>query len=262
MVAFCEGFLVLGALVAGWRARTRIAFIRPVVGFIAVVFMMQVVLGGATVALANNPPSVVWHWGTAMLFLAGLSALAILAFAEPAPGERRGRQSGLYPVLAGCMVSAFGAMCAGAYVSSSGAGLACLTFPSCDGNWTGAGAAETAQMIHRAAAGIFLVCATVAAYWASFSAAGRVRAASLIGFGLVLVQIALGFANVVWALPVGLREAHAANAGLTFLAFVFAFAFATLDGTVPERVKIRTRPANAANSTLTSGPNSTLTSGL
>jgi heme A synthase len=188
-----------------------------------------------------------------MLFLGGLAALAILAFAEPAPSKRQSRQSGLYPVLAGCVVSAFGAMCAGAYVSSSGAGLACLSFPSCDGNWIGAGAAETAQMVHRAAAGVFLLCATIAAYWATFSAPGRVRSASLIGFGLVLAQIGLGFANVVWALPVGLREAHAANAGLAFLAFVAAFVFATLDGTLPEPAATRARPANATNSTLTSG---------
>lgn len=255
MIALFEGFLVLGALIAAWRARRRIAFIRPVVGFIAVAFALQVVLGGATVALANNPPSVVWHWGTAMLFLAGLSALAILAFAEPVAGKRRAEQSGLYAVLGGCVVSAFCAMSAGAYVSSSGAGLACLSVPSCDGSWLGGSSAgEIAQMLHRGCAAVLLGLATVAAYWATFSAAGRVRAAALAGLGLILVQIGLGIANVVWALPVPLREAHAANAGLTFLAFVTAFAFATLDGTLPVRVARRVRPAGATNSTIASNP--------
>ena len=89
MIAFCEGFLVLGALVAAWRARGRIAFVPPVVAFIAAVFALQVGLGGATVMLANNPPSVVWHWATAMLFLAGLTALAVLAIVEPAPAKKR-----------------------------------------------------------------------------------------------------------------------------------------------------------------------------
>lgn len=253
MVAFFESFLVVGALAAAWRARRRIAYIRPVVGFIAIAFSMQVALGAATVALANNPPSVVWHWATAMLFLAGLAALAILAYAEPAPERPRARQSGLYAVLRACVVSAFGAMCAGAFVSSSGAGLACLSFPSCDGSWLGSGAAAGAQMIHRAFAGLVLVLAVVAAYWAVSSAAGRVRWAALAGFGFVALQVGLGIANVVWLLPVGLREAHAANAGLAFLAFVAAFVFATLDGTVPApHPARRPRSVAGAKTTITS----------
>jgi heme A synthase len=249
MMAFFEGFLVLGALISAWQARNRIAFIRPVVGFIAAAFAMQVALGAATVALANNPPSVVWHWATAMLFLAGLAALAILAFAEPALHAPRARQSGLYAVLAGCVLSAFGAMCAGAYVSSSGAGLACLSFPSCDGSWTGTAAGQYAQMLHRSVAGIFFVFATVAAYWAGISTAGRVRTLTLAGFALILLQIGLGIANVVWALPMQLREAHAANAGLTFLAFIAAFTFATFDGTIAAPSAARVRAPSGAGST-------------
>jgi heme A synthase len=248
MVAFFEGFLVLGALITGWQARARIAFIRPVVAWIAAIFAVQIVLGAATVALANNPPSVVWHWATAMLFLAGLAALAILAFAQPKPNQQRTRQSGLYPLLGACVATAFAAMCAGAYVSSSGAGLACLSFPSCDGSWVGRGPAEFAQMLHRGVAGMCVVFATVAAYAAAFSATGRVRTATLAGFGLIVVQIGLGIANVVWALPVPLREAHAANAGLTFLAFVAAFVFATFDGTVPVRAAARVRATGTAGS--------------
>jgi hypothetical protein len=34
-----------------------------------------------------------------------------------------------------------------------------------------------------------------------------------------------------------LREAHAANAGLTFLAFVVALGFAAIDGTVPSEAR-------------------------
>src|ERR1017187_7421217 len=64
--AFFEGFLVLDAPVTGWQSRARIAFIRPVVTFIAAAFAAQVVLGAATVAPANNPPSVVWYWAAAM----------------------------------------------------------------------------------------------------------------------------------------------------------------------------------------------------
>jgi heme A synthase len=106
-------------------------------------------------------------------------------------------------------------------------------------------------MLHRAIAGVFLVFATVAAYWAA-GATGRVRAASLSAFAFVLVQIGLGIANVVWALPTPLREAHAANAGITFLAYVTAFVLATLDGTSRAQLPGRLRPAQPAASTLPS----------
>lgn len=247
MVAFFVGFLVLGALITGWQARRRIAFIRPVLTALAVTFAVQVVLGGATVALANNPPSVVWHWATAMAFLAELMALAILALTEPPADRPRARQSGLYAVLGASVVAAFGTMCAGAYVSSSGAGLACLSFPSCDGSWTGTLAGQIAQMLHRGLAGIFLVFATVAVYWAVTATTGRVRAATLAGFGFIILQIGLGIANVVWALPTVLREAHAANAAITFLAFVTAFVLATLDGTVRVTVGVRVRSTAAGS---------------
>ena len=48
MAAFVVGFLVLGALVSGWGARRRIAFIRPVLAAIGATFALQVLLGGAT----------------------------------------------------------------------------------------------------------------------------------------------------------------------------------------------------------------------
>jgi hypothetical protein len=52
-------------------------------------------------------------------------------------------------------------------------------------------------------------------------------------------------ANVVWQLPLGLREAHAANAAATFIVFVCAIVFAAIDGTVREPATGRV-PASAA----------------
>ncbi|GAC1544475.1 MAG: COX15/CtaA family protein [Candidatus Velthaea sp.] len=242
MVAFLEGFLLIGAFVTGWQARKRIAYIKPVLGFIGAAFALQVFLGAATVALSNSPISVVWHWGTAMAFLGGLTALAMLAVIQPAAGSAPRVQTGLYGLLGTTTIAAFAAMCVGSYVSSSGAGLACTTFPACEGTWLGVGGGQLAQMLHRGTAGVFFVLATVSAYWAAFSTTSRVRVATLTGYFLIVVQIVLGIANVVWALPMPLREAHAANAGATFLAFVVAFALAKLDGTL----RIRTAPAPPA----------------
>ncbi|MDQ6943664.1 MAG: heme o synthase [Candidatus Eremiobacteraeota bacterium] len=240
LFAFLDGFLVIGALWTGWRARKTIAGVTPVLAFIGGVFVLQVALGGLTVALSNSPWSVVVHWGTAMLFLAGLTALAILAVAQPT--TLRIRHSVAGGVLTACAVLAFAAMLAGSYVSSSGAGLACATLPACDGgSWTGSFPAQFAQMVHRLLGAAFLALATIAAYGAALGATPRVRVAVLFAYALVVLQVMLGFANVAWSLPTLLREAHAANAVATFLAFTAALVFAAIDGTTAV-----TRPAFGA----------------
>jgi heme A synthase len=232
MVAGVEGILLVAAIVTGWRARREIAGVTTILAALAGIFVVQVLLGAATVALSNSPWSVVLHWGVAMLFLATLTALAIVASVRPAPG-RTVRQSPLYPLLGLTAVVAFFVMCAGAFVSSSGAGLACSTLPACDlGSWTGVTPAENAQMTHRLLAGTFFVIATVAAYWASLGTTMRVRIATLAAYALIVVQVILGLANVAFQLPIGLREAHAANAAATFIAFVCAIVYAAIDGTV------------------------------
>ena len=81
-------------------------------------------------------------------------------------------------------------------------------------------------------AGVFFLVATVAAYWAALGTTPRVRNAALCAYALIVLQVMLGMANVVWQLPLGLREAHAANAAATFIAFICAIVFAAIDGTV------------------------------
>jgi heme A synthase len=249
LLAVVDALLVVGALWTGWRARTRVAGVVPVLAFISAVFALQVAFGGLTVALSNSPWSVVVHWGTAMLLLGGLTALALLAVVEPRALQFR--HSVLGAVLTAGAGLAFLTMLAGSYVSSSGAGLACTTLPACDGgSWTGALPGQIAQMAHRMIAGVFFLVATAAAYGAVQGGTPRVRAAALTGYALVLVQIGLGLANVAWSLPLVLREAHAATACATFLAFVCALTFAAVDGTVPLAQKGFDRARVAAESRL------------
>jgi heme A synthase len=231
MVALLEGVLLLGAIATGWRARRDIAGVTPLLLALGGIFVVQVALGAGTVAVANSPLSVVAHWGMAMLFLAVLTALAIVAVVAPRPTTRA--QNGLFPLLWVAAAGAFVTMCAGAFVSSSGAGLACSSLPGCEpGSWNGTSAAEGAQMMHRVLAGIFFALATVVAYWGALGTTPRVRNAALVAYALIVLQVMLGMANVVWQLPLGLREAHAANAAATFIAFVGAIVFAAIDGTV------------------------------
>jgi heme A synthase len=151
----------------------------------------------------------------------------------------------LLTVLAVTATSAFLTMCVGAYVSSSGAGLACLSIPGCAGNVVVYTAGQYVQMLHRIAAAVTLICAagSLAMVWAR-PASVRVRAAVVLGVALVCVQVLLGLLNVALRLPTELREAHALNAALLFLAFFLASAFASLDATPLRRAVLAAKSSS------------------
>ncbi len=124
-------------------------------------------------------------------------------------------------------------MCVGAYVSSSGAGLACIDIPGCAGTVVVYTPGQYVQMLHRLVAAACLLSSVIAfaLVWAS-RASARVRYAASVAFALVLVQVLLGLLNVALRLPIDLRELDAANAALVFLAFVSASFFAVLEDQV------------------------------
>ncbi len=201
-------------------------------------FLFQIFLGAATVKLSNTPISVVWHWGTAMALIASLAALAIFAAAERS-GRSNGNARAVAVVLAFAASVAFITMCVGAYVSSSGAGLACVTIPGCAGNVVVFGNGQFVQMLHRFAAASSLLAAVGAFAFAwTQGASARVRAWTTVALALVFVQIVLGLLNVALRLPLDLREAHAANAALIFLAFACATTLAVLDA-LPAREPVQ-----------------------
>jgi heme A synthase len=134
-------------------------------------------------------------------------------------------------------------MCAGAYVSSSGAGLACPSIAGCGPAFLGQTVPQAVQMTHRFFAAAFVLLAIAAAILLPRS---RRRATAALRIALVLLafQIALGMLNVLWSLPTALREAHAANAIATFLGFVIATVFASLEvRKSPRRARV---PSQAA----------------
>jgi heme A synthase len=225
--------LAIVALIAiASKHRKRSPFIAPTIWAIATLFVAQVVLGAETVRLGNTPISVVLHWGTAMALIATLSAMAVFARAtESASPLRTGTGAATVVALGVTTVAAFLTMCVGAYVSSSGAGLACLSIPGCAGTVVVYTAGQSVQMLHRIDAALTLLCAVTAfaLAWAR-PASAKTRAAASIGMALICVQIVLGLLNVALRLPVDLREAHAINASLAFIAFFVATVFAMLDG--------------------------------
>jgi len=239
LLAFSVAPLVVALVVVAWRQRAASPFIAPTIASIAALFAAQVFLGAETVRLGNSPLSVVAHWATAMALIAALSAMAVFAAVSAQPHGGRAHGSPALAIVLGLTAAvAFATMCVGAYVSSSGAGLACLSIPGCAGNVVVYTHGQFAQMLHRSAAAATLLCAAgaLALAWAQ-NASSRVRIAIGAGIALVAVQVLLGLLNVALRLPTDLREAHAANAAFVFLAFFVAATFAALD--VPVRVPAR-----------------------
>lgn len=221
--------LIVSIVVQAWRQRRHSQFVVSAATLIVVLFLVQVGLGAATVDLDNTPFSVVLHWGTAMALIAAILALAIFA-REGSPAIPARNAALPVAALGGTAVVTFVTMCVGAYVSSSGAGLACLSIPGCAGNVVVYTPGQIVQMLHRLAAAATLLFATgaCAMVWMT-PATWRVRFASALGLSLVFIQVILGLLNVALRLPTDLREVHAANAALVFLSFVAATAFALID---------------------------------
>ena len=231
LLAFLLAPLALAVIIAAWRQRAKVPYALVTAIAIVLLFIVQVVLGAATVHLSNSPISVVLHWGTGMTLIAALAAMAIFSWAQsPNVRDATRAEAALMGLLLGTTVIAFITMCMGAYVSSSGAGLACLDIPGCAQNVVVYSHGQDVQMIHRflAAATLLLSVSTFAFAWAR-PASARVRTTISVGLALVFMQVLLGLMNVALRLPMDLREAHAANAVLFFLSCVTATLFAALD---------------------------------
>ena len=228
-----ETFIVAAVILIGLRLR---AAIRPLGGLLValgVVFVLQVLLGGVTIFLANSPLSVMFHWGAAMLLLTTLMSLAIVAFVyDPQRDGPVFVWRGTAPLFVAA-AAAFITMSAGALTSSSGAGLACPSVPGCGSTFFGQSLPQALQMTHRLLAALFAVTAIFAAIFVPRSLQ-RTTTALRVGLALIVLQITLGVLNVVLLMPEPLREAHAANAIATFLSFVAATVFAALEmGSLP-----------------------------
>lgn len=235
------GLLVLAIGIIAWRRRRRgTPVILPTV--IAVLVVLQALLGMWTVTLLLKPLVVLAHLLGGMILLALLVWLALAhARAPPVlPHPRRLRRfAGL--ALAVLLVQ----IALGGWTSSNYAALACPDLPTCQGEWWPEtdfatafipwhglgidyeggileGPARTAiHLSHRLGAvmaalvigGLALVCLR----------RGHDRNLRRAGAGLLallLLQLGLGLANVWWLLPLSVATAHNGAAALLLAALV------------------------------------------
>ncbi len=178
---------------------------------------VQVVLGGLTVLLHLAPWTVTAHLLVGSTLCGALLWIARdLAEGAPAP-DAQPLPTGASVLIVGTAVVLFVQILLGGLVSSQAAGLACAHFPTCDGreyvpSLTGL---VGIHVLHRIGA-----CAVLLAFAAlvlQTRRLGRVGAVSRFGLRIVIVQFALGAANVVTRLPVELTALHTALAAALFL---------------------------------------------
>ena len=244
-VAGALGLLVFAIAAVAWRRRRRGA---PVVlpTLLAVLVVFQALLGMWTVTLLLKPLIVLAHLLGGMTLLAGLAWLA-LAHARWLPAlphpSGLGRFTGLALVVLVLQITL------GGWTSTNYAAVACPDLPTCQGEWWprmdfanafvpwhGLGIdyeggildspARTAiHVSHRIGAIVTaLVIGALALVCLRRPHDRNLRRAGAGLLALLLLQLGLGLANIVWLLPLPVATAHNGGAALLLAALV-AFAY-------------------------------------
>jgi cytochrome c oxidase assembly protein subunit 15 len=215
--AISLGFLALAVTVV--RRRSLLGR-GPVVlvGATVVALAVQIVLGGLTVLHLLAEWTVASHLVTGNTFCALLLLLA-LALRDREVPVVRGAVSAAQRGLATLLVAAVPLqLVLGGLVAATGAGLACATWPSCNGGpWfpTFDGLLGL-QVAHRAVAWTLLALAAVNLAFAR----GRTVRPAAFAFAAVTAQGAIGVANVLLRLPVEITLLHTAGAAAVVLSSV------------------------------------------
>jgi heme a synthase len=234
------GLLILAIAAIAWRSRAEIGRSPGLATLLVAVVAFQATLGMWTVTMLLKPAIVTLH------LLGGMTTLALimwLALREIDPAAAPAEVArGLRPWAAVGMAVLAAQIALGGWVSANYAALACPDFPACHGRWlpemgfghafhvlrelgvTTAGAPLSQEALvaihwtHRLGALVTVL------YLGALAVKGlRVPALALCSgllLGLLLAQTALGIANVLARLPLGIAVAHNGGAALLLAALV------------------------------------------
>jgi heme A synthase len=195
--------------VVAWRRR---GVLRPAVTALVLVIAVAL-LGMVTVKLGNRAPATVAHWTLALTLLAVVIVAAVRAGALGGAAARAqgGTARAVRSLGAGAAIAFVAVVLGGLVAKYPGAAVACPGFPLCGATPADvpAGAAHL-QLTHRVIAYLlfFHVIGIAVALSRRANEAGVVRTAAKAAAGLVLLQLGLGAAMVLSALPPVLRSLH------------------------------------------------------
>jgi heme A synthase len=216
VVSICVVLLAIAALWI-WPQRRYL----KVLSLVALgLLILQVVLGGITVLLDLPPEIVTAHLATATILLGVLATISVYSFT--------GRSANLDPVARRfsrtAMIAAGGVfllILTGSYVVGSDAGLACHTWPLCNGQVlpTGGHQAVDINFLHRMTAVVIGLAIASVALRAWLTRRGN--PALLWGASAALLvycsQVLVGAGNVWFGLAAGIQIAHLATAEALWL---------------------------------------------
>ena len=141
-VAGIVGLMIVAVAIWAWHVAGRLPEVRWL-GIIGIGFVVvQSLLGAAAVLWPESPAVLAIHFGVSLTDLAGVLLLTVVLFqlARPPLGTGGGwRARPAPPGLTGwawfTLVYVYGLVYLGAYVAHTGVGLACGTWPLCNGMW-------------------------------------------------------------------------------------------------------------------------------
>ncbi|HXM83871.1 MAG TPA: COX15/CtaA family protein [Burkholderiales bacterium] len=231
------GVLILMITLLAWRTRKHPWLASAMLALV----IFQATLGAWTVTMLLKPAIVTAHLLGGMAILALLAWLALAQYSHSPLPRMQALRAPAAIALAALVVQ----IALGGWVSSNYAALACPDLPLCHGEAVPAmdfanafhvvrelGQTPDGELLkpealtaihwsHR----VFAVVVVVLVGWAAFSAFKVMKALGILIAGLLLLQFALGIANVAFSLPLPLAAAHNAGAALLLLAIVVLNSF-------------------------------------
>lgn len=209
------GIVMLVTAIRNYRKHNRGVLVFTIIA--AGMYAFQAGLGAAVVRMGLNPTLVTLHLGTAMLLLAGLLIAAILSIYVPARRYTRDGFTSLAYITAGFSLLI---IFTGAYVRGSGATLACLTWPLCNGDVLPVeqGTLAMIHMLHRFAVAALGVTLALLVWQAWAHRGGRVRQLAVLALTGYLAQAGIGAMVVFSGADAWWMAGH-----VTFAAATWAF---------------------------------------
>ena len=229
------GLGMLGIAIAAYRKRNRFVLWFTVVA--AVLFALQSALGALVVILDLPPTMVTLHLGTAMLLFGALLIACVSAFYRAEAHYARDRFTLLaYITTALALVI----ILTGALVRGSGATLACLDYPLCNGQVLpfSQGPLATIHMLHRVAVaslGVALVFLTIYAFTSR-----QVRLIRLLASAALVTFFLQAGVGALYVLSRATPEWGAAHVALAALTWAFLILLCTVETVNNRQVKAQT----------------------
>lgn len=225
-IAGLVGLLTIGACIAIFRNPAYRSRLGALAVAALVALGLQVFIGGRVVLEELPVDRVVTHLLLAFLFFGILIWMTLIA-REVARGEGPLDVPPEHPRLRFwarvCAAAVFLQAGLGAWVSSSGAALACPDFPTCNGSWLPPMVGVVGiHYAHRLGAYTLLVLVGGFTHIASRRTRGLARTAVRWAAVLLVIQVLLGIGNVLMRVPLHVSATHLGVALLLFGSLVVA----------------------------------------